>query len=227
MTTIQETRMARAEFSKRLNELCDEKGLPLKGQGRQLAVAKLFGVSQKGARKWLEGEAMPETSRMPKFCAIFDCNIDWLLVGRGAKRDLGLRPESHPRASDVTLGDRLLQARKSSGLTQSQLAEKSGQTQQMISKLESGRSNETAGIVALAMACGVRPEWLFNGNGSMPPPLAEPNIDPEALALARAIEALSPETRRHLSALVSSLSQPVRNDNGATQFPKLCEEYAP
>lgn len=67
----------------------------------------------------------------------------------------------------MTLGQRLFKARQRAEFTQQQLAEKSGQSQQMISKLESGQSKETAGIVPLALACGVRPEWLFNGGGSM------------------------------------------------------------
>ncbi|CAN5817230.1 hypothetical protein BH20PSE1_BH20PSE1_01470 [soil metagenome] len=149
---------------------------------------------------------------------------EWVSSGRQfvpplqAYRLTQMRPDifGDAPASDkeATLANRLLQARKSSGLTQSQLAEKSGQTQQMISKLESGRSTETAGIVPLAMACGVRPEWLFNGNGAMPTEASTP-LTLESITLARAIEALPPETRRHLSALVTALSRlPARNNGG-------------
>lgn len=93
-------------------------------------------------------------------------------------QERGITQEALQPALDgkEVLGPRLLAARKFAGLTQSQLAEKSGLSQQMISKLESGRSNETAGIVALALACGVRPEWLFNGNGSMRPPRPDKTV---------------------------------------------------
>lgn len=127
----------------------------------------------------------------------------------------------------------------------------------MISKLESGQSKETAGIVALALACGVRPEWLFNGSGSMrteaargpplaeaavsdtrksglplsqppptsvsnrgsalpQPPLAKPNLDPNVLALARAIESLPPDARASLQKVTDAFvkSQAIEDWNG-------------
>lgn len=37
-----------AGFAKRINEVCDDRGLAPHNQGRQVALAKLFGVSQKG-----------------------------------------------------------------------------------------------------------------------------------------------------------------------------------
>lgn len=49
------TRNEKLEFSKRLNELLDEQHFRPKYKGRQEALAKLFDVSQIGARKWLEG----------------------------------------------------------------------------------------------------------------------------------------------------------------------------
>lgn len=73
-------------FSKRLNDLCDESGIPEKGKGRQLAVAKLFGVSQKAARKWLEGEGVPEYERCYTMAVHFNVNYEWLMTGRGLKR---------------------------------------------------------------------------------------------------------------------------------------------
>jgi transcriptional regulator with XRE-family HTH domain len=67
-----------------------------------------------------------------------------------------------------TLGQRLRQARNAANLTQRELALKSKVTQQMISKLETGLSHETADIVKLAVACGVDPVWLENGDGNLP-----------------------------------------------------------
>lgn len=75
----------------------------------------------------------------------------------------------------MSLGRRLKKAREYAGrvmgskrkLSQKQLAERSGVSQQMISKLELGVSKETSGIVALAIYCGVRPEWLSHGTGPM------------------------------------------------------------
>lgn len=63
------------------------------------------------------------------------------------------------------LKDRLKSARNEAGLTQEELAEKSGVKQQMISKLETGKSKETTGIVALATALRKNPVWLETGRG--------------------------------------------------------------
>jgi transcriptional regulator with XRE-family HTH domain len=79
-----------ATFADRLNLALDQlpHGLrpPEKGRGRQLHVAKMFGVSQKGARKWLEGEALPHTSRLLKIAARCGVSGEWLLTGRGTMR---------------------------------------------------------------------------------------------------------------------------------------------
>lgn len=66
-----------------------------------------------------------------------------------------------------TLADRLREARAFARLTQEQAEKKSGVSQQMISKLETGRSKETAQIVDLAVAYGVNPIWLQTGRGVM------------------------------------------------------------
>jgi transcriptional regulator with XRE-family HTH domain len=94
-----------------------------------------------------------------------------------------------------------MQARARANLSQRQLAERSSVSQQMISKLERGRSKESAGIVALAGACGVRSEWLFDGTGPM---VTESETDPEVLRLARAIQTLSPRDRAHLQAVADA-----------------------
>lgn len=71
-------------FSHRLNELCDEKDIPL--WGRQVAMGKIFDVSQNGARKWLDGESWPRMETLIKISAWADVSIDWLISGRGEKR---------------------------------------------------------------------------------------------------------------------------------------------
>lgn len=85
--TISSMNIELSEFAKRLNKLCDLDRLPPKGGGRQLELAKIFGVSQKGARKWLEGEGLPKTSRINEIAAHFGVNSEWLLSGRGDMRE--------------------------------------------------------------------------------------------------------------------------------------------
>jgi transcriptional regulator with XRE-family HTH domain len=67
----------------------------------------------------------------------------------------------------MTLGERLKTAREFAGLTQKDLEQKSGVLQQMISKIENGKQETSAYVVQLAVACGVRPEWLALGQGEM------------------------------------------------------------
>jgi transcriptional regulator with XRE-family HTH domain len=65
----------------------------------------------------------------------------------------------------MNIGSRLHLARTEAGFTQAQLAEATGISQQMISKIERGASAGTTVLVPLALACRVRPEWLYTGEG--------------------------------------------------------------
>ena len=69
---------------------------------------------------------------------------------------------------NMTLAERLRHARKAHAkLTQTELAEKSGVSQQTISNIETGIQTESTDIVPLARACGVSSDWLHDGTGSM------------------------------------------------------------
>lgn len=81
MVTTQKEREA---FAARLNLALDRAGVPPKGKGRQDAVAERYGVSQKGARKWLEGEACPVMARLTQIARDLKISSEWLLTGRGA-----------------------------------------------------------------------------------------------------------------------------------------------
>lgn len=63
----------------------------------------------------------------------------------------------------MNLGDRLKLARKYAELTQVALASKADVPQQNISSIESGNQEKSADVVRLAVACGVRAEWLDLG----------------------------------------------------------------
>ena len=60
----------------------------------------------------------------------------------------------------MNLGQRIKSLREEKGLTQKDLATVSGVCQQMISKLETGRSQQTSDIVKLACALDVSALWL-------------------------------------------------------------------
>lgn len=75
----------KALFSKRLNELCNDKKMPV--HGRQTQLARKFKVTQEAARKWLDGESIPSYERMLKICEFFGAKFEWLISGNGPKDD--------------------------------------------------------------------------------------------------------------------------------------------
>ncbi len=70
----------------------------------------------------------------------------------------------------MELKDRLKHARRLSGLTQTELAEKAGIAQASISEIERGLSRTSGHLVKIAQICGVSPLWLAEGVGSIPAP---------------------------------------------------------
>lgn len=67
----------------------------------------------------------------------------------------------------MKFSERLKKARKHAKLSQEELANAIGVTQGLISKIERGDQEESAYVVKIARACGVRPEWLDDGSGEM------------------------------------------------------------
>jgi len=70
------------DFAKRINEAMDLKGYPMRGRARVLS--KEFDVSDKGAGKWLKGEAIPETSKLPLLASFLGVSTEWLMTGSGS-----------------------------------------------------------------------------------------------------------------------------------------------
>lgn len=73
-------------FARRLNEALDDARFPPKGAGRQVAAGERYGVSQKGAGKWLEGDGMPETTKAIEIATDLGVSFEWLMTGRGDKK---------------------------------------------------------------------------------------------------------------------------------------------
>lgn len=65
----------------------------------------------------------------------------------------------------MSIGKRLYEARKEAGLTQNQLALKSGVKQPTISELERGDSQSSGSLAQMAAALGVNALWLETGKG--------------------------------------------------------------
>ena len=75
------------KFSERLNIALDDAGVPQKGMGRQSSVVRMLGVSHRVAKKWLEGEEFPPTSKMVKLSTLLNVRSNWLFSGQGAMRN--------------------------------------------------------------------------------------------------------------------------------------------
>lgn len=69
------------EFAKRLHQGMDSEGYPIRGRARILS--RQFSISDKGASKWLNGDAIPETSKIPLIAEFLKINSEWLLSGTG------------------------------------------------------------------------------------------------------------------------------------------------
>jgi transcriptional regulator with XRE-family HTH domain len=71
----------------------------------------------------------------------------------------------------MTIGDRIKAERDARGWSQQKLAKRAGVSQQLITRLETGKVNETKRIVQLAKAFGITAEEL---QAEPPPPTAMP-----------------------------------------------------
>lgn len=116
----------------------------------------------------------------------------------------------------MSLGERLRAARIYAGLTQVELAEKSGVPQQNISSIEQNKQDKSADIVQLAIACGVRSEWLALESGEM---LDKPTFvfsEPTA-RIAQRLETLSPREQYRVAKLIDAYLEPADNDGQRTE----------
>lgn len=75
------TDRVKEDFAKRLHDAMDKQGYPVRGRARVLS--KEFHISDKGAGKWLNGDAIPETSKIPLLANFLSVNSEWLISGNG------------------------------------------------------------------------------------------------------------------------------------------------
>ncbi len=103
----------------------------------------------------------------------------------------------------MSLGIRIRERRKAAGWSQAQLAEVSGISQQMLSKLERGAAFGTTEIVPLARALKVSPQWLETGEGQMNESIASR----EDQELLNEVQALGPEEKVALRVVIRAMHQ--------------------
>lgn len=106
----------------------------------------------------------------------------------------------------MNLGTRIRERRKAAGWSQAQLAEESGISQQMLSKLERGVASGTTEIVPLAAALKVSPKWLETGEG----PMQGNDLAADERALVEEYRGLDPEKRQIIRATLRAMLPPPR-----------------
>ncbi|RXJ70669.1 hypothetical protein CS022_22655 [Veronia nyctiphanis] len=155
---IKEERIA---FSTRLNAILDTRGFAPKQRGRQTKLAEKFNLTQKGVRRWLEGESIPRIDSLRTLSEEFDVNIEWLHYGNG--------PIS---AFHKEVGSRVKQARDAKGWTEAELASRlqsqAGDSEVIkvagVRAIESGRRMEFAPDLSMyADVLQVSLSWLETG----------------------------------------------------------------
>ncbi|MGL4223854.1 MAG: LexA family protein [Vibrio sp.] len=75
---------SKSGFDKRLNQACDEANIPSRGRASYIQDRLSRKVSLVAIRKWLIGEAVPDTKRMVELADIANTTIEFLLNTAGS-----------------------------------------------------------------------------------------------------------------------------------------------
>lgn len=78
---------ARQAFAKRFEQALQESGL---NNLPQYELGKLFDVSAQAVRKWLNAEALPNSSRAPEVAKTLQVRRAWLIDGELPMRDISI-----------------------------------------------------------------------------------------------------------------------------------------
>jgi len=72
-----------AAFAKRLEQICDEKGLPKRG--RQAELARMCSIKPSSVNKWFSAVSLPDPENLLKIADWAGTTVDWLVYGRGTR----------------------------------------------------------------------------------------------------------------------------------------------
>ncbi|MDK9757658.1 Cro/Cl family transcriptional regulator [Vibrio sp. D173a] len=67
------------QFTLRLNDACDQAGIPQRGRSAYLQKVLPFKISTAGIRKWLVGEAVPDTKKLSDIASLLEVSVEHLL----------------------------------------------------------------------------------------------------------------------------------------------------
>lgn len=129
----------------------------------QSELAKRAGIGQSSIAL-LESGSTKAPKRALVLAKALQVPLEWLMHGETVEpTELRLGTTPVPEKRYATFASRLTLRREQIGLTQAQLAAKSGLSQATVGNLETGRNKGTKRILELAQALHVTPEWLLHG----------------------------------------------------------------
>lgn len=92
----------RENFAKRLILACEEKGLPERGRGAQLA--DVLKITPRAVSKWFNAEAMPSTANIYVLAKFLDVTPEWLTFGDNNAEIVKVAQKRYPLLSKIQAG---------------------------------------------------------------------------------------------------------------------------
>lgn len=83
-------------FAKRLNQVLDQMGWPVRGRIAKLKRLLRDPISEVGAGKWLNGDSLPELKRISDLSRITGKSVQWLLTGVDVGENNNIEPSPFP-----------------------------------------------------------------------------------------------------------------------------------
>ncbi len=118
------------------------------------------------------------------------------------------RQDSDSDAVNDHVGRRLRDRRRALGLSQAELAQRLGFTPAQINRYEHGTTRlSAAGLWRAARNLGVAPGFFYEGLDTPMPPAQDPEVEAQALRIARLLQPLNPTIQDKLVAFIASLTR--------------------
>lgn len=146
----------------RIKELCIQKGI----EQKQLAI--MVGVSQPTVSDWFNNKKNPRGERLDKLSEVLGVSRAYLL-GYAEEPSQPPKTALMPSAEDPAYINRILEARKASGLSQKYVAMTLGVAGPSVSNWESGKTKPTPeNFISLAQLFGVTVDYLMGVDDAPP-----------------------------------------------------------
>ena len=94
-----EDQRIRQAFVERLNQAMDAAGWPSKHHGRQVRMAKEFGLTPAAINRWMSGQRLPRRDTYEHIARVLEVRLEWLFFGLGHMKETEfVTPHQQPDA---------------------------------------------------------------------------------------------------------------------------------